>query len=245
MARDLRWTTLYQAKSLMRNKSWRSDANSFLLAPSPSILHRAGKVMMKMSELFFARTDGTMSAQLIHKGKNFWLIRIYKDRDPITGNKRFKTSRFVGDRRGAREELDNLLQRESRALTDEPTNLTVNELFELWFELVGENRYRENTVRGFKGNVAFDVRPCLGDLKLIDVTPTHLQDMFKGMTARGVGPNTMYRLYALMAKVFDRAIAWGFLEGNPMSRVPVPRREQNKIDPMTAEELRKFIAVTY
>jgi len=200
--------------------------------------------MMKMSELFFARTDGTMSAQLIHKGKNFWLIRIYKDRDPITGNKRFKTIRFVGDRRGAREELDNLLQRESRALTDEPTNLTVNELFELWFELVGENRYRENTVRGFKGNVAFDVRPCLGDLKLIDVTPTHLQDMFKGMTARGVGPNTMYRLYALMAKVFDRAIAWGFLEGNPMSRVPVPRREQNKIDPMTAEELRKFIAVT-
>src|SRR5258708_15443468 len=147
--------------------------------------------MMKMSELFFARKDGTMSAQLIHKGKNFWLIRIYKDRDPITGNKRFKTIRFVGDRRGAREELDNLLQRESRALTDEPTNLTVNELFELWFELVGENRYRENTVRGFKGNVAFDIRPRLGELKLINITPTHLQDMFTSMAERVVVPKTI------------------------------------------------------
>src|SRR5260370_16016977 len=244
MARDLRWTTLYQAKSLMRNKSWRSDANSFLLAPSPSILHRAGKVMMKMSELFFARTDGTMSAQLIHKGKNFWLIRIYKDRDPITGNKRFKTIRFVGDRRGAREELDNLLQRESRALTDEPTNLTVNELFELWFELVGENRYRENTVRGFKGNVAFDVQPCMGELKLIDVRQTHLKAMFKAMGDRGVGRNKIYLLYALVAKVFDRAVAWGFLEENPVSRVPVPRCEKNQITPMTSGELRDFIAVT-
>jgi len=150
----------------------------------------------------------------------------------------------LGDRKGAREELDNLLQRESRALNQEAPDRTVNELFDLWFELVGENRYRENTVRGFKGNVAFDVRPCLGELKLINVTPTHLQDMFNAMADRGVGPNTIYRLYALTAKVFDRAVAWGFLEENPVSRVPVPRREKNKVNPMAAEELRIFIAVT-
>ena len=200
--------------------------------------------MMKMSELFFARKDGTMSAQLIHKGKNFWLIRIFKGRDPITGNRHFKTIRFLGDRRGAREELDNFLQRESRTLDQEAADQTVNELFDLWFELVGENRYRENTVRGFKGNVAFDVQPCLGELKLIDVTPTHLKAMFKAMADRGVGPNTIYRLYALVAKVFDRAVAWGFLEENPVSRVPVPRCERSQINPMTSGELRNFIAVT-
>ena len=185
-----------------------------------------------------------MSAQLIHKGKNFWLIRIFKGRDPITGNRHFKTIRFLGDRRGAREELDNFLQRESRTLDQEAADQTVNELFDLWFELVGENRYRENTVQGFKGNVAFDVQPCLGELRLIDVTPTHLQAMFKAMADRGVGPNTIYRLYALVAKVFDRAVAWGFLEENPVSRVPVPRREKNQITPMTSGELRNFIAVT-
>jgi len=150
----------------------------------------------------------------------------------------------LGDRRGAREELDNLLQRESRTLDQETADRTVNELFDLWFELVGENRYRENTVRGFKGNVAFDVQPCLGELKLIDVTPTHLKAMFKAMADRGVGPNTIYRLYALVAKVFDRAVAWGFLEENPVSRVPVPRCERSQINPMTSGELRNFIAVT-
>ena len=185
-----------------------------------------------------------MSAQLMHKGRNFWLIRIDKGPDPVTGNKRVKTVRYLGDRRGARQKLDKLLEQESRMIDQPPTEMSVNELFDLWFEIVGANRYRENTLRGFKGIVAFDVRPCIGALKLIDVTPAHLQDMFLKMTIRGVGQTHMYRLYALIAKVFDRAVAWGLLEENPMSRVPPPRPEKSQIHPMTAEELRNFISVT-
>jgi site-specific recombinase XerD len=180
----------------------------------------------------------------MHKGRNFWLIRISKGLDPLTGSKRFKTVRYLGDRRGARQELDNLLEQESRMIDQPPTEMSVNELFDLWFEIIGENRYRENTLRGFKGIVAFDVRPTLGSVRVIDVNPVHLQDMFKRMASRGVGQTHMYRLYALIAKVFDRAVAWGFIENNPVSRVPVPRPEKSQIHPLTAEELRSFIRVT-
>jgi integrase len=100
------------------------------------------------------------------------------------------------------------------------------------------------TVRNFKGIVAFDVRPIVGQMKLSDLQPAHIQRIFSAMTARGVCSNTRRRLHSVISNALDCAVAWGTLEMNPMARVEIPRREVKEMRCMSQEEVKSFLEVT-
>src|SRR5262249_20923244 len=103
-----------------------------------------------------------MSGQLIHRGKNSWVLRIEKNRDPMTKERVYRTRKFVGDRHAARAELNKMLQAQSERAECGCVNMTVNDYFNLWFETVAENRYRYKTVENYKVIINFDVRPVIG-----------------------------------------------------------------------------------
>jgi integrase len=184
-----------------------------------------------------------MAGQLIHKRKNSWVIRINNGRDPL-GKEIYKTIKFEGDKKAARAELDRLLrgQAEGREIT--PPEMTVNEYLDLWFETVAENRYGYKTLEGYKGIIAFDVRSLIGEVKLSDLQPKDIQRILIAMTARGLCSNTQRRLFSVISTALDSAVAWGWLEINPLSRLAMPRSDAKKINPMSREEVQSFLAVT-
>jgi integrase len=185
-----------------------------------------------------------MAGQLIQKSVDYWLLRIYKGRDPLTKQRIYKAVKFEGTREQAQIELDKLVQEQADRAKLRPSDTTVNEHFDQWFDQVAENRYTFKTVRNFKGIVAFDVRPIVGQMKLSDLQPAHIQRIFSAMTARGVCSNTRRRLHSVISNALDCAVAWGTLEMNPMARVEIPRREVKEMRCMSQEEVKSFLEVT-
>ena len=185
-----------------------------------------------------------MSGQLIHRGKNSWVLRIEKNRDPLTKERVYRTRKFVGDRHAARAELNKMLQAQSERAEFECVDMTVNDYFNLWFETVAENRYRYKTVENYKVIINFDVRPVLGHIPLSRLQSGDIQRVLNAMKARGVCSNTRRRFYSVIATAFERAVAWELLETNPVLEVKIPRHEPKKISPMTQEEVGRFVEVT-
>jgi len=185
-----------------------------------------------------------MSGQLIHRGKNSWLLRIEKNRDPLTKERVNRTRKFVGDRYAARAELNKMLQAQSERAEFECLDMTVNDYFNVWLETVAENRYRYKTVENYKGIINFNIRPMIGHIPLSNLQPRDIQRVLNAMKARGVCSNSRRRFYSVISTAFERAVAWKLLETNPVLELKIPRHEPKKIRAMTQEEVSRFVEVT-
>jgi len=185
-----------------------------------------------------------MAGQLIQKSEDYWLLRIYKGRNPLTKQRIYKAVKFEGSREQAQMELDKMVQEQADGVKAKQRDTTVNEHLDQWFDQVVENRYAYKTVDNYRGIVAFDVRPIVGEIKLSDLEPCHIQRIFSAMTARGVCSNTRRRIHSVMSNALDCAVAWGTLEMNPMARIEIPRREAKDMRCMSQEEVKSFLEVT-
>ncbi len=163
-----------------------------------------------------------MAGQLIAKGKDKWLLRVYQGKDTVTGKRRYRSVTFIGGKNQARVELDRLLQLQKEGHAFKPTQMTVNEFFDRWFEMVAANRYSYKTYENYKGIIAYDVRSLIGQVELPKLKPTHIQSIFTAMKERGVCSNTRRRLYSVISTAFDWAVSWGALELNPTTHIEIP-----------------------
>lgn len=181
---------------------------------------------------------------MINRGRNKYLLRIYKGRDAKTGARLYKSVTFKGDRSQARAELDRLLRRQAEGHVMRSSNMTVVEHLDEWFERVAENRYAYKTLENYRGILAYDVRPLIGRVRLSELEPGHIQKVLTAMRDRGVCSNTRRRLYSVLSTSLDSAVDWGTLEQNPAAQVQIPRREVKEMRAMSREEVRRLLAVT-
>lgn len=185
-----------------------------------------------------------MPGQIINRGKNKWLLRVYKGKDAQTGARLYKSVTFKGDRAEARAELDRILRRQAEGHVIRSSNMTLDEHLDDWFERFASNHYAYKTLENYKGILAYDVRRLIGRVRLSELEPGHVQKVLTAMRERGVCSNTRRRLYSVLSTSLDSAVDWGTIEQNPAAQVQIPRREHREMRAMTREEVRRFLAVT-
>jgi len=184
-----------------------------------------------------------MKGQLIRKGHNSWLLRIYKGHHAVTKKRIYKATKFRGDEEHARMELNKFVAEQEKA-AGTPQQMTVNELLDQWFARVAENRYAESTQITYQYISKQDIRPVVGHIRLSDLQATDIQRIFNAMAARGVSSNTRRKVYSVLSIALDCAVAWGILEVNPMAHLEIPRREKSEMRAMSKEEVTGLFAVT-
>ena len=184
-----------------------------------------------------------MKGQLITKGTNSWLLRVFKGVDPVTKKRVYKATKFVGDEEHARIELNKFVAEQQR--TEETCQqIMVNEFLDRWFATVAENRYAESTQITYQYFSERDIRPVVGHIRLSDLQAVDIQRIFTAMAARGVSSNTRRKVYSVLSIALDCAVAWGILDLNPMAHLEIPRREKSEMRAMSKEEVTAFFAVT-
>lgn len=184
-----------------------------------------------------------MKGQLIRKGHNSWLLRIYKGHHAVTKKRIYRATKFRGDEEHARIELNKFVAEQEKA-AGTPQQMTVNELLDQWFARVAENRYAERTQIAYQYMSKKDIRPVVGHIRLSDLQATDIQRIFSAMAARGVSSNTRRKVYSVLSIALDCAVAWGILEANPMAHLEIPRREKSEMRAMSKEEVTGLLAVT-
>ena len=105
-------------------------------------------------------------------------------------------------------------------------------------------RRRESTVGAYVYRLDTFVRPAIGGVRLRDLTPLHVDDLFHSLAAKGLAAATIKGwLIALLACLAD-AVRGRLLTANPARGVTVPASAPRtaEVVPPTTEQVRALLA---
>src|SRR5215471_17317919 len=114
------------------------------------------------------KPDTRRTGQVIARGKNKWLIRLFLGRDS-EGKRHYHSELFPGRKSEAEEKLRDLLRRQKLSEPLRESDITFGQFLDQWLATV-KLRARERTYTHYETMVDYYVRDHIGGRRLIDVT---------------------------------------------------------------------------
>jgi integrase len=118
----------------------------------------------------------------------------------------------------------------------EPSSLTVAEYFRLWLKNTAALRVQGRTLQGYTTNVERHIIPALGAVKLTDLRPSHLRELYTNMVATGLKPPTVNRVHVVLHSALGQAFIDGDVVGNVADAVKPPKELKKEVKPLTTDE---------
>lgn len=182
-----------------------------------------------------------MAGQIIARGKNTWMVRIFTGRDAL-GKRRYLNKTVRGTKKDASSYLSKTLTAMSTGTFVEPSKLTVDEYLDKWLAAAAKPRLRERTFDDYSEKLIRYVRPLLGSQKLSDVRSLDVQAIYSAMADRKLSPRTIRYTHAILNSAFKQAVKWNMLFRSPCDAVELPRRERKEMQALSAVEVGRFLA---
>ena len=149
-----------------------------------------------------------------------------------------------------------------------PNKLTVSAWMDIWTsEYMGDKKYL--TIRNYKAAVEIHIKPALGAVKLMQLTPPMIQKFYNDLLDHGqtvpirdkrgnivkkngapvyanapMGAKSVRNIHGVLTKALTVAVNVGYLRVNPCDRVTLPRVEKKELQPLTDEQVKAFLRET-
>ena len=174
------------------------------------------------------------------RGNRSWQLTYDAPRG-ADGQRRQRYETVHGTKRKAQARLNEILHSLNRGEYREPSSLTVAEYLELWLREYVRPNLRPRTAEGYGTIVRKHVLPSLGHIRLVDLSPRHIQSYYTALLDR-LSAQTIKHHHTLLHRAFEIAITWELLDRNPTQRVRTPKPEPSPARALSADEVRHLLA---
>jgi len=123
----------------------------------------------------------------------------------------------------------------SKKSTKTTPGRTVSDLIDLWLSSAG---FKPGTVQGYKFVINAHVIPTIGNIKLKDLSPIHIQGLLNQLQGK---PSVADKAYRVLHRCFTVGVLWGELDENPCDRVMKPKYQTPVKSVWTKEQLQMFL----
>jgi integrase len=176
-----------------------------------------------------ARANGEGS--IYPKGDGFEVALI------VHGRRRTARAKTITE---ARAKLRELQRRQEQEQASYDERMTVKQFLEYWLS-VTQTTVRPRTYKRYAEYVRVHAIPEVGHLRLSQLRPVHLQDLYATRLKAGASPSTVQHLHATLHRALKMAERWEYVPRNVASRVTPPRVPKYKIQPLTLAEVRRLL----
>jgi integrase len=159
-----------------------------------------------------------MAGQVIKRGDDTWIVRIFMGRD-AKGKRRYLNRTIKGKKKDADTYLSKTLAAISTGTFIEPSALTVGAYLDKWLQTAAQRRVRERTFADYSELLERYVRPAFGDKRLSELRPLHIQSLYTELQERGLSARTVRYTHAVLSSALKQAVKWLMLAQNPASLV--------------------------
>lgn len=180
-----------------------------------------------------------MTGQLIKRGENTWLVRIFLGRNAKDIRKYFNKT-IHGTKKDAQRYLTAKLREKDLGVFIEPASILLSEHLDKWLEDIAKPRIRENTFESYSWLMKKYVRPKLGGLKLSDIQEHQIQQLYGEMSRKGLSPKTIRDTHFVLSSALKQAVKWKMLIQNPCDLCELPRVEKKEMKCFSVEEAKMF-----
>lgn len=120
---------------------------------------------------------------------------------------------------------------------------TVAQWLQHWLENVVPLRVSPATLAGYESDVRLYAIPNLGQHRLDQLTPEHIDALYSALSRRGKSASVIHHLRRTIRVAFNDAIARDRMSRNPVERASAPKLVETEIQPLTTSEARRILAV--
>lgn len=152
-----------------------------------------------------------------------------------------RLTKYARTRTEVREWLTAQLSKADQGLPLDVTRATVSQYLAHWLEIVRPT-LRPNTHRQYQRITARHILPTLGSVRLAQLRPDHLHQLYSAKLEAGLGARTIQLIHAIIHRALRQAVEWDFIPRNPAETVKPPKSTRHEIHPLTAEQARHFLA---
>lgn len=182
-----------------------------------------------------------MAGQVIKRGDDTWLVRIFTGRDD-QGKRRYLNKTIKGKKKDAEVYLSKTVTAISTGTFVEPSLLSVNSYLAKWFETAARPRVTEHTFEDYKRLIERYVKPSpLGAVRLSDLRPLDIQQLYADMQGRCLSARTVRYVHSILNSAFKQAVRWGMLSRNPAGLVELPKMIRKEMCALSPDEAAKFL----
>jgi integrase len=181
-----------------------------------------------------------MRGSMRQRKPGVWELRVHLGRDPVSGKVRQRSKTVHGGRRDAERHLAELVagSAEHRAPA---TAGTVAFLLDEWFA-DGVDGWSPTTARNYRLIIDRRLVPAIGAVELRKLTVKHLDDLYRGMTRRGLAARTVRQTHAVIRRALEQAQRWGWVSANVATLTQRPQVHAEEVTPPTVAELHRILA---
>lgn len=176
----------------------------------------------------YLRADGRWAARL-HLG--------------YQGGRRVRKHFYGHTRREVQEKLTRALRDRQQGL---PVGIderqTVAQYLNHWLENVVRPSVRPRTHATYLGYTRRYLVPEIGRIPLAKLTPQHVQTLQNRMLSRGLSPQTVHHLRAVLRGALNQAVRWGQIPHNVAALVDPPHVQRYEIRVLTPTEAKTFLS---
>lgn len=137
------------------------------------------------------------------------------------------------------------IRRQISAGVDVTQNPTFAEFYGEWFDLYRRPELRPGTIKDFEGSFANHVLPYLGNMRVRDIKPVHVQKIF---SQSELCHEKQMTLRSRLASVFESAVENGMLMRSPVTSTlkigGAKRKKQDALTPTQSETLTEAVQGT-
>src|SRR2546423_7607256 len=197
-----------------------------------------------------------MAGQIIKRGDNTWLVRIFTGRD-AKGKRCYFNKTIHGTKKEADKYLRAKLREQDLGVFVEPAAVSVNEYLDNWLQSAARPRLRERTFDDYKQLLKRYVSSSLGEKRLCDLRPLDIQSLYTHVAAAklkkdevpqqginyglGLSARSIRYVHAILSSALKQAIKWHMLAVNPCAAVELPRMTRREMHAFSPEDAGAFL----
>lgn len=187
-----------------------------------------------------------MRGSIKKRGKGSWRIVVDLPRGP-DGKRRQQSVTVRGPKREAEAKLATMLADIENGGFVEPSKLTVADFLERWLDHVA-TKTATKTHERYTEIVKLGICPRLGGIKLSNLSPIHIQDLYSELLARGrvrkpggLSAQTVLHYHRILASALKMAVKWRLIQHNPIDRAEPPRPKRAEIVVLSETETAELL----
>ncbi len=186
-----------------------------------------------------------MRGHLEERGKNVWRAKVYLGRE-TDGRRRYQTRTIHGTKRFAEDALRDLLMEAGRG-DQVVTDGTLADLVQKW-KPIAELNLSPTTWQEYDRLLKKRILPRFGKTKVRAIRAADIDTFYAelkrlgGAGGKPLGAQSIQHIHALLRRLLNQAVLWGWIPTSPVTRARPPRVDRFDLTIPSPEDIGRIIA---
>lgn len=119
--------------------------------------------------------------------------------------------------------------------------MSMEEYLNKWLQDYAKINVAPKTYKSYESTIRLYIIPYIGNIKLNQLRPAHLQEMYSKNSTNGLSNTSVLYIHRVVHIALSHALKWQLIFSNPADAVDAPKKDKRQINILLPEQLKLLL----